>query len=114
MGMARDYVIYSISQDISMGFENEDIKKNFYVDIGESQGVEEGSVLNVYRNISRQDSYETKKRYSHQVKIGELEVLHTEENSSIGLLKELRLGKKDPYFEISNFMIGDKVEVKID
>ena len=96
-----------------MGFESEVIKKNYYVNIGQQQGVEQGTHLDVFRVVSRLDPYGDKKRYNFKVKIGELEVLHTEESSAIGILKSLHKDEKSPYFEINNFMIGDKVSVKV-
>lgn len=111
---SKDYVIYSVVQDIPMGDENELIKKNFYVNMGSDQGLEKGTVLNVFRTISRVDPYETKKRYIYKVKVGEVEVLHTENENSITQLVSFNDGEKDPLFEIEGFMIGDLVSVKVD
>ncbi|TNE99400.1 MAG: hypothetical protein EP326_08205 [Deltaproteobacteria bacterium] len=113
MGFARDYIIFSIAQDLPMGFDNEIVKKNYYVNIGKQQGVDQGTQLDVFRIVSRQDPYGDKKMYNFKVKVGELEVLHTEENSSIGILKNINKDEKSPYFEINNFMIGDRVSVKV-
>lgn len=114
MGFARDYIIFSIAQDLPMGFENEVIKKNYYVNIGNQQGVNTGAQLEVFRVVSRLDPYENKKRYNFKIKIGEIEVLHSEENSAIGVLKSVSKGSDSPYFEISQFMIGDHVGVKVE
>lgn len=114
MGFARDYIIYSIAQDIPMGHDNEKIEKNYYINMGQKQGLEKGTILDVYRIISRLDPYETKKRYNYKVKVGELEVLHTEDDSAITGLKNLESNTSDVYYEISNFMIGDHVGVKVD
>lgn len=111
---SKDYVIYSVVQDIPMGDENELIKKNFYVNMGSDQGLEKGTVLNVFRTISRVDPYETKKRYIYKVKVGEVEVLHAENENSITQLVSFNDGEKDPLFEIEGFMIGDLVSVKVD
>jgi hypothetical protein len=113
MGFARDYIIYSIAQDVPMGHENEIVKKNFYVNMGAQQGVNEGTVLDVFRTISRLDPYESKKRYNYKVKIGELTVIHTEDNSAIGKLNKFQEGEEVPYFEIDGLMIGDRVNVHI-
>lgn len=109
MAIGKDYVIYSISQDLPMGNEKEVIRKNFYVDMGLNQGVTKGSTLDVYRIISVLDPYENKKRYNHKVKIGELSILHSEETSSIGIYSKLQPLDETPIFELSKFMIGDQV-----
>lgn len=113
MGFAREYIIFSIVQSVPMGNPNETIKKNYYLNMGQKQGIQPGTVLDVYRSISRSDPYETKKRYQYKVKIGELKVLHSEDESSIGSLVKVMNDKDQPLFEIENFMIGDNVSVKV-
>lgn len=115
MAVSRDYVIYSIVQDFPMGEPNEIIKKNFYINMGSNQGIMKGAVLDVFRNIARNDPYTNKKTYYHSVKIGELQVLHSENENAIATLKQnLKEDLTAPLFEIKKFMIGDKVAVKID
>jgi hypothetical protein len=114
MGFARDYIIYSIAQDIPMGHDNEIIQKNYYVNMGEKQGLEKGTILDVFRIISRLDPYETKKRYNYRVKIGELEVLHTEDDSAITNLKSVDGNQeKGLFFDVQGMMIGDHIGVKV-
>ncbi|MBC7540401.1 MAG: hypothetical protein H7281_16375 [Bacteriovorax sp.] len=113
MAIAKDYVIYSISQDIPMGVEKEVLRKNFYIDMGKSQGVAKGSVLDVYRVVSILDPYESKKRYNHKIKIGEVKVLHAEDTSSIGILNKIESEEETPVFEIGKLMIGDVVTAHV-
>ncbi len=113
MAIAKDYVIYSIAQDIPMGNKDEIIRKNFYVDMGMSQGVKKGSILDVYRVVSVLDPYESKKRFNHRIKIGEVKVLHAEDTSAIGVLNKLEEGEDTPVFEVGKMMIGDIVTVKV-
>lgn len=113
LAIAKDYIIYSISQDVPMGNPNEVIRKNFYVDMGKNQGVKQGSVLDVFRVISVLDPYESKKRYNHRIKIGEVKILHSEESSAIGILNKLEASEETPVFEVGKMMIGDIVAVKV-
>ncbi|MCT4642586.1 MAG: hypothetical protein N4A33_09860 [Bacteriovoracaceae bacterium] len=111
--LARDHVIYSIAQEIPMGEDNEVIKKNYYLNIGENQGVKIGTKLDVYRVISNVNPYNDKERVNHKVKIGELEVLHSDSDASIASMKNTQLDSKKPLFELNDFMIGDHVDVSI-
>jgi hypothetical protein len=113
MAIAKDYVIYSISQDIPMGFEKEVLRKNFYIDMGKSQGVSKGAILDVFRVISVLDPYESKKRFNHKIKIGEVKVLHSEEGSSIGVLNKIESEEDTPLFEVGKLMIGDMVTAHV-
>ena len=109
----RDHLIYSVSEDLPMGYENEVLKKNYYLNIGNNQGIDRGTVLDVFRTISKANPYESKRRVNYRVKIGELEVVHSDEDASIATMKKLFTGPKDPRFDISNFMIGDHVSVNV-
>ncbi|MDO9183505.1 MAG: hypothetical protein Q7U04_13910 [Bacteriovorax sp.] len=113
MAIAKDYVIYSISQDIPMGIEKEVLRKNFYIDMGKNQGVVKGSVLDVFRVVSVLDPYESKKRFNHKIKIGEVKVLHSEDGSSIGMLNKFENVDETPVFEIGKLMIGDVVSAHV-
>ncbi len=111
--MGREYIIFSIAQEFPMNDEHIDLKKNFYINMGKNQGLQNGGLLDVYRNISKMDPYTTKKRYDFRIKVGELKILHTEDESAIAEKYKLYAEEKDrPYFEVSHFMIGDFIKVK--
>lgn len=110
---ARSYVIFSMAQDLPMGFENEVVRKNYYINMGSSQGVKKNSVIDVFRIISIQNPYDNKKRVNYKVKIGELKVLHTTDDAAIAMVNEYE--KEDvPIFELNQFMIGDHVAINVD
>lgn len=110
---AREHQIYSVAEEVPMGYEDEVQKKNYYVDIGEKQGVTKGTTLDVFRIISKLNPYENEKRINHRVKIGELKVLHANDDAAIGSFKMMETGPETPLFEIENFMIGDHVSVSV-
>lgn len=111
--LSSDYIIYSISQEIPMGIKNEILKKNYYVNLGDNQGVKQGNKLDVFRTIFRNDPYDTDKRYKYRFKVGELKVLHTEENASITSLELLQNGEANPMLKLRGFMIGDEVGINL-
>jgi hypothetical protein len=110
---ARSYVIFSMAQDLPMGFDNEVIRKNYYINLGSSQGVKKDTLLDVFRIISIQNPYDNKKRMNYKVKIGEMIVLHSSSDASIATVKEYE--KEDtPIFELNQFIIGDHVAINTD
>ncbi len=111
--MARDHLIFSVAEDLPMGYENEVLRRNYYVNIGSNQGVTKGTLLTVYRIVSKSNPYDNKKRVNYHIPIGQLEVLHAEDESAVTTTKELYKAANDPIFDISNFMIGDHVSVNI-
>jgi hypothetical protein len=112
--LARTNVIFSMTQELPMGIEDEVIKKNYYVNMGSSHGVKKNSVLDVFRIISIQNPYDNKKRMNYRVKIGELKVLHVSEDAAITSSKEFKQEEEVPVFEIPQFMIGDHVSINVD
>lgn len=110
---ARSYVIFSMAQDLPMGTENEVVRKNYYVNMGSGQGIRKDSILTVFRIISVQNPYDSKKRVNYKVKIGELKVLHASEEASIAVVKDY-VKDEAPIFELSQFMIGDHVAINVD
>lgn len=110
---ARSYVIFSLAQDLSMGQENEVIRKNYYVNMGKGAGVKKDAILDVFRIISVQNPYDNKKRVNYKVKIGELKVIHASDDAAIATVSEYE--KEDvPVFELPQFMIGDHVAINVD
>ena len=110
---ARSYVIFSLAQDLSMGLENEVIRKNYYVNMGKGAGVKKDAILDVFRIISVQNPYDNKKRVNYKVKIGELKVIHASDDAAIATVNEYE--KEDvPVFELPQFMIGDHVSINVD
>ena len=110
---ARDHLIFSVTEDLPMGYKGEVIRRNYYVNMGTSEGLSKGTLLDVYRVISKANPYDNKKRVNYKIPIGQLEVIHVEEDSAVGFIKKLHLNAKDPIFEINNFMIGDHVAVTV-
>ena len=111
---SRDFIIYSISQDFPMGTPQEVLKKNFYVNIGKKQGLQSGTLLEVYRAITQNDPYKDKHSYHHSVKIGELKVIHTEDENAISTFHaDLAAAVDSPQLDVAKFMVGDKITDKV-
>jgi len=110
---ARSYMIYSVAMDLPMGVDNEVLKKNFYVNMGSKQGVKKGTLLDVFRVISVLDPYDNRKRVNYRVKIGELKVIHSNDEAAISIFHK-REDKDLPVLELDQFIVGDHVAVNVD
>ncbi len=97
-----------------MGHEGEIIRKNYYINMGKSQGVKKESVVDVFRIVSVQNSYDNKARVNYKVKIGELKVLHASDEAAIATLNEYEKEDATPIFELPQFMVGDHVSINVD
>lgn len=110
---ARSYVIFSLAQDLPMGFDNEVVRKNYYINMGSGQGVKKDSIVDVFRIVSVQNPYDNKKRVNYKVKIGELKVLHSSDEAAIAMVNGYEK-EETPIFELNQFMIGDHVSINVD
>lgn len=110
---AKDYIIFNIAQDLPMGEKDEIIRKNYYINMGEKQGISNGTKLNVYRRLSKFNPYDNKKRISYKVKVGELEVIHADNGSSIARSLKFNSGEMSPITDLKYFMIGDNVSINV-
>ena len=108
---AADYMIFSISQELAMDDSDKELKKNYYLNMGSDQGITKGTILDVFRVVSKVDPYDSNKRYSYKVKVGQLEVIHTENNAAIANQHKVLEGKTVPLFQLRQFLIGDKIAV---
>jgi hypothetical protein len=109
---AKNFMIFSVAQDVPMG-DGTPVHKNYYINMGSAQGLTEGTELSVYRTVARVNPYAVDKNVSYKVKVGELKVIHTEEENAIAILQKLK-AKEGLYLEIPSLNIGDLVSVKIE
>jgi len=114
LAYGQDFVIYSVAQEVPMKNNTPPPPKNFFVNLGTNQGVKPGTILNVARMISETDPFKAHQRYNHQVKIGELKVIHSEDESSIAVAVDYDAQASGLSPEYTALMIGDLVQVKLD
>jgi hypothetical protein len=110
-GQSSDYVVYSVYKELDLGNPGESPKKDFFVNIGSSQGVREGATLEVLRRISTYDLM-TEKLYKDLLfPIARLKVIHVETNAAIARLEKMLPPDKTPALSPRAVMVGDSVRV---
>lgn len=111
---AKDFVVFSVMQDVPMGEPNEIIHKNFYINMGITDGVKEGTTLDIYRGILRSNPYQNNQQHNLSIKIAKVKVIHVESNVCIAQLDSFEDPKTMPALDVRAVMIGDVVKVSID
>lgn len=112
---AKEQIIYSVGHELPM--ENTDaptLKKNYYITAGSEQGIKKGAVLDVFRVISQQNHYNKQSRVNYKVKIGQIRIIETTDEASIGISQKFDRSAEAPILEVKNFMIGDLVAIQVD
>ena len=111
---ASDFVIFSVMQDVPMGEPGEVIRKNYYINMGTSDGIKSGTLLDVYRGILRTNPYQNNQQHNLSVKMGQLKVIHAEGNVAIAQFEKNEDPAETPVVDVKAFMIGDKIKVAVD
>src|SRR4051812_34973627 len=86
---AADYVVYEVYKELDLGFPGENPQKDFYVNMGTTQGVRPGTALKVYRRISTYDLMSEKLYRDVSFPIARLKVFHAESNAAIARLEKM-------------------------
>jgi len=107
--LAADYVVYSVFKPLDLGNSGESPQKDFYVNMGSSQGLREGAQLEVMRRISTYDLLNEKLYQDVTFPIARLKVIHVENNAAICRLDKLINAEKGPETSIRAVMVGDIV-----
>lgn len=113
---SKNYFIYSIDHRLPTG-ENGTTQlpeKNFYLNIGTLQGVEEGTILEVRRKVAKNNKFQNNDEYTFHIKVGLLKVIQANENSSIAIIENDNNDKVVPFTEFQAVMLGDEVTIPID
>jgi len=90
---------------------NEKPQKNFFINMGKTQGVSKGSKLAVLRRVLKKNIIEENKEYQSLVPLGTIEIIHSDEYSSIGVASE-KFRNDDFAISPKAFMVGDIVQPK--
>jgi hypothetical protein len=106
---AADFVVYSVFKPLDLGNAGEAPQKDYYVNMGSSQGLREGSQLDVLRRISTYDLLNEKLYQDVTFPIARLKVLHVENNAAICRLQKVLAADKTPETSNRAVMVGDLV-----
>jgi hypothetical protein len=108
---SADFVVYSVYKPIDLGNPGETPQKDFYVNMGSSNGLRDGATLEVIRKVATYDLLSEKLYKDVSFPIARLKVIHVEENAAIARLDQLFPADKTPSVAYRAVMVGDIVQV---
>ena len=109
VALSADAIVYSVYKGVDLGAPNEELQKDYFVNLGTNQGVEIGATLEVAR---RNPSYDltTEKLYKDLVfPFARLRVIHAEKDASIARVEKLYAPDKTPVLIPRAVIVGDLV-----
>lgn len=86
--------------------------KDFYVDLGERQGMKLGDILEVFRVKPVLNGVTGDASNFVKIHLGEIKIILLGEFSSIGRINAVTDPKELPVLDHAGFMLGDEVEPK--
>lgn len=108
---AAEHVVYSVYKGLDFGNPDEVPQKDFYVNIGTSNGVRSGSILKVIRKVPTYDVTSQKLYKDLSFPIATLKVIHVENNAAVARLDKIVDPLESPAVTPRAVMVGDQVQV---
>ncbi len=117
---AAEAVVYSVYQGVDLGEppvipESSEAKpppapkKDYFINVGSSQGIKPGTVLEVSRKMPTYDLLGEKLYKEIVFPIGSIKVIHVEQGVAIARLEKMLPSDKTPAFSPRAIMVGDLV-----
>lgn len=104
------HFVYGIKTDLPLA-ESDATIHDLYVNLGTTQGVKDGTILDVYRTISTVDDVNKKVADKISFKIAQIKVIHAEDDIAVARILEMKSPKETPLGDIPAVVVGDTVEV---
>lgn len=109
---ADEHMVYNVFRPLDLGEEEQQVApKDFYVNMGASNGVRSGSVLEVLRKVSTFDLASQKLYKDVLLPVAKIKVIHVESNAAVARLEKLAPPEVTPGISPRAVMVGDLVRL---
>jgi hypothetical protein len=109
--LGAEFNVYQVYRPIDLGESNQLPPKDIFINMGSTNGLHKGSVLDVYRRISSFDNLTQKHMGDHMIPVGRIRVIHTDEQTAIARADKFVSVEQEPALLPQAIMIGDVVRV---
>ncbi len=108
---AAEYTVYNVFRPLDLGEGADPLPKDFYVNMGASDGVRSGAVLEVLRKVSTFDLSSQKLYKDVLLPVAKIKVIHVESNAAVARLEKLAPTDLAPGISTRAVMVGDLVRL---
>lgn len=108
---SADFVVYSVYKAIDLGNPGEVPQKDYYVNMGTTNGLHNGATLEVIRKVATYDLLSEKLYKDISFPIARLKVIHVEQNAAVARLEQVLPADKTPAVANRAVMVGDVVQI---
>lgn len=107
---APDNIVFGMKTEIAMS-TTDTPRKDYYMNIGLSQGVKQGTILDVFRSVTTTDDINSRSAQNIVFKVGKVKVIHAENDISVGRIVDILPPNEVPIGAFPTVVIGDRVAV---
>jgi hypothetical protein len=106
---ADGFQVFGIKSDYTMN-DADARYRDVYVNMGTSQGIKKGSVLEAYRTVTTVDELNQRVGKNISYKIAKLKIIHADSDVSVARVQSFESPETTPVGSYANVMVGDRVE----
>lgn len=104
-------VIVEVKKSISLS-KKDPVYRHFFINGGTNLGLAKGNLVNVIRRVPVHDPLLNKSIGDLTIKVGELEIIHSEAGISVGRVSFQESPEDRPLLEFEAIMVGDRIDLK--
>ena len=108
---SAEHFVYSVYKGVELGNPGENDPKDYYVNMGSAQGLQEGAVLEVIRRTPTYDLTNQKLYKDITFPIAHLKVIHVENAAAVARLDKMLPEDQTPVISPRAVMVGDLVRI---
>jgi hypothetical protein len=109
--LGAEFSVYEVFRAVDLGESDRPPPKEIFVNMGSSQGVKKGSMLDVYRKVVSFDNLAEKVGGEHMIPVGRIKVIHADEKTAIARVDRYVSLEQEPSLLPQTVMIGDLVRL---
>ena len=107
---SKEITVFDIRRPVSLE-NNVELPKDFFINAGLEAGLKVGMVITVNRRQTLYDPYQGKSPGELIVPVGQLRVIHAQDNLSVARLVEIMGREELPTLEFDAVMVGDRLDM---
>lgn len=107
---ADGHQVFGVKSDFPLA-DDQKMFRDVYVNLGTSQGVKDGSLLDVFRTMTTVDEINQRVGRNITFKIARLKVIHAEGDVAVARVEKFLSPETIPTGTYTNVVVGDQVEI---
>jgi hypothetical protein len=107
---AKEATVFDVRRPLAME-NNEILPKDYFINVGEADGLKAGMTVTVFRRQSMHDPFLNKSPGDLVVVVGYLKIIHSQSDMSVARLEKVESRDNLPTLEFEAVMSGDKVDL---